>query len=135
RVPFPFIVLGAALLGMAGGKWLPEKFAVGGGHGGGDKSWGAAVIDDDTRLPPTRFNTAHLVKLLGAALALWAGAMWALPAGTLTDIGAFFTKAALVTFGGAYAVLPYVYQGGVDTYGWLSGAQMIDGLALGESTP
>jgi chromate transporter len=47
----------------------------------------------------------------------------------------FFTKAALVTFGGAYAVLPYVYQGAVDTYGWLSGTQMIDGLALGESTP
>ena len=47
----------------------------------------------------------------------------------------FFTKAALVTFGGAYAVLPYVYQGGVESYGWLTGTQMIDGLALGETTP
>jgi chromate transporter len=54
---------------------------------------------------------------------------------TLTQIGWFFTKAALVTFGGAYAVLPYVYQGGVETYGWLTGPQMIDGLALGETTP
>ncbi|HHJ36707.1 MAG TPA: chromate transporter, partial [Gammaproteobacteria bacterium] len=55
--------------------------------------------------------------------------------GTLTQMGLFFTKAALVTFGGAYAVLPYVYQGGVEHYGWLSGTQMIDGLALGETTP
>jgi chromate transporter len=55
--------------------------------------------------------------------------------GTLTQMGWFFTKAALVTFGGAYAVLPYVYQGGVEHYGWLNGPQMIDGLALGETTP
>ncbi|MDH3561445.1 MAG: chromate transporter, partial [Gammaproteobacteria bacterium] len=55
--------------------------------------------------------------------------------GTLTQMGWFFTKAALVTFGGAYAVLPYVYQGGVEHYAWLSGTQMIDGLALGETTP
>jgi chromate transporter len=55
--------------------------------------------------------------------------------GTLTQMGWFFTKAALVTFGGAYAVLPYVYQGGVEHYQWLSGGQMIDGLALGETTP
>ncbi|MGB5472882.1 MAG: chromate transporter, partial [Gammaproteobacteria bacterium] len=55
--------------------------------------------------------------------------------GPLTRMGWFFTKAALVTFGGAYAVLPYVYQGGVEQYGWLSGTQMIDGLALGETTP
>ena len=55
--------------------------------------------------------------------------------GTLTQMGWFFTKAALMTFGGAYAVLPYVYQGGVEHYAWLSAAQMIDGLALGETTP
>ena len=55
--------------------------------------------------------------------------------GPLTQMGWFFTKAALVTFGGAYAVLPYVYQGGVETHGWLTGQQMIDGLALGETTP
>ena len=55
--------------------------------------------------------------------------------GTLTQMSWFFTKAALVTFGGAYAVLPYVYQGGVEHYQWLSGTQMIDGLALGETTP
>jgi chromate transporter len=55
--------------------------------------------------------------------------------GTLPQMGWFFTKAALVTFGGAYAVLPYVYQGGVEQFAWLTGAQMIDGLALGETTP
>jgi chromate transporter len=55
--------------------------------------------------------------------------------GVLTQMSWFFTKAALVTFGGAYAVLPYVYQGGVEQYGWLTGTQMIDGLALGETTP
>jgi chromate transporter len=71
---------------------------------------------------------------------LWLSALTALYAvqgwdGTLTQMGWFFTKAALVTFGGAYAVLPYVYQGGVEQYGWLTGTQMIDGLALGETTP
>jgi chromate transporter len=55
--------------------------------------------------------------------------------GTLTQMGWFFTKAALLTFGGAYAVLPYVYQGAVEHYQWLTAAQMIDGLALGETTP
>jgi chromate transporter len=54
---------------------------------------------------------------------------------TLTQMGWFFTKAALLTFGGAYAVLPYVYQGAVVHYGWLTPTQMIDGLALGETTP
>lgn len=63
---------------------------------------------------------------------LWLGFGWQ---GTLTQMGWFFTKAAFVTFGGAYAVLPYVYQGGVETYGGLTGTQMIDGLALGETTP
>src|SRR5436305_500739 len=76
----------------------------------------------------------------GAFMLLWAAAMAALVAqsgvdGTLAPMGWFFTKAALVTFGGAYAVLPYVYQGAVETYGWLAPTQMIDGLALGETTP
>jgi chromate transporter len=64
------------------------------------------------------------------ALVVWQG--WD---GTLAQMGWFFTKAALLTFGGAYAVLPYVYQGAVEHFAWLSGTQMIDGLALGETTP
>lgn len=75
-----------------------------------------------------------------SGMTVWGAAMLMLSnaygwEGTLTQMGWFFTKAALVTFGGAYAVLPYVYQGGVEQYAWLSGTQMIDGLALGETTP
>ncbi|MGL1834362.1 chromate efflux transporter [Rhodocyclaceae bacterium SMB388] len=136
RVPFPLIVLGAATLGLIGGRLIPAKFQLGGGHGSDGKRYGPAVIDDDTpALPHTRYRSTHLVKLLAGGLALWLVGILLLPAGILTDMGIFFTKAALLTFGGAYAVLPYVYQGGVDTYGWLTGTQMIDGLALGESTP
>jgi chromate transporter len=135
-VPFPYIVLAAGLLGALGGKLMPDKFKVGGGHGASDKQYGPALIDDDMPpIPHTRFRWPYLVTLLAVSLAIWGAAMWLLPAGTLNDMGEFFTKAALVTFGGAYAVLPYVYQGGVETYGWLTGTQMIDGLALGETTP
>ena len=78
--------------------------------------------------------------MLGIGSALWLVAMAGLvathgTAGTLTQMGWFFTKAAMLTFGGAYAVLPYVYQGAVEQHQWLSGPQMIDGLALGETTP
>lgn len=135
EVHFPFIVIGAALLGALGGKLMPEQFRISGNHGAAGKAYGPAVIDDTTRLPHTRHSNLHVAKLLLIGLAMWVGMLWLLPSGTLTDMGHFFTKAALVTFGGAYAVLPYVYQGGVDTFGWLTGTQMIDGLALGESTP
>ncbi len=135
-VPFPWIVVTAAVLGFLGGRLLPEAFAIGGGHGAGGQRWGPALIDDDTPPPPhARHSHLHLARLLLAGLAIWAIAMALLPPGTLSDMAAFFTRAALVTFGGAYAVLPYVYQGGVDGYGWLTGPQMIDGLALGETTP
>ncbi|HRP26730.1 chromate efflux transporter, partial [Thauera sp.] len=135
-VPFPYIVLVAGILGYIGGRVMPDKFRVGGGHGASDKDYGPALIDDDT--PPmahTRFRWSYLLTLLIASLALWVGAMAMLADPVLRDMGEFFTKAALLTFGGAYAVLPYVYQGGVETYGWLTGTQMIDGLALGETTP
>lgn len=134
--PFPYIVLTAGVLGFIGGKLMPGKFRMGGGHGAADKGHGPALIDDDTPvMPHTRFRWSYLTVLLTVALALWAGAMAVLDHPVLRDMGEFFTKAALLTFGGAYAVLPYVYQGGVETYGWLTGTQMIDGLALGETTP
>jgi len=139
-VPFPAIVLTAALLGYLGGRFAPEKFRTG-GHGAADKSYGAAIIDDDTPPPAwARFSWGRLIGYSAAGLALWGGAMALLAAqggwqGTFTQMGWFFSKAALLTFGGAYAVLPYVYQGGVEHYGWLTGLQMIDGLALGETTP
>lgn len=141
NLPFPLIVLGAALMGYLGGRFAPEKFSIGGGHGAAKQSYGPALIDDDTPTPEHgRFRWPRLLLLLLIGAALWLLPMGVLCAlfgwdGTLTQMGWFFTKAALLTFGGAYAVLPYVYQGAVGHYGWLSPTQMIDGLALGETTP
>ena len=141
NVPFPFIVLGAGVVGALGGRFAPQRFAIGGGHAAAKDGFGPAVIDDDTPTPPHaqhRWGRFARVALIG--LLLWALTMGALVAihgwhGTLTQMGWFFTKAALLTFGGAYAVLPYVYQGAVEQHHWLGAAQMIDGLALGETTP
>ncbi|MGE0350075.1 chromate efflux transporter [Hydrogenophaga sp.] len=141
NTPFPAIVLAAALIGHFGARRWPQVFALGGGHGTAVADHGPALIDDETPTPVhARFSKRHLVKVLAAGLGLWLLAMALLlwtqgVQGTLTQMGWFFSKAALLTFGGAYAVLPYVYQGAVDTHQWLSGAQMIDGLALGETTP
>ncbi|RYU61328.1 chromate efflux transporter [Methylolobus aquaticus] len=139
--PFPLIVLAAALLGAVGGKVAPKKFALGGGHGAAKASYGPALIDDNTPTPAhARFTWWRLTRVVTIGLALWGGAIGFLCArygwhGALTQMGWFFTKAALLTFGGAYAVLPYVYQGAVEHYHWLTPTQMIDGLALGETTP
>jgi chromate transporter len=139
--PFPAIVLAAGLIGHFGARRWPQVFALGGGHGSAKQGYGPALIDDDTPTPAhARFSRRHLAQVLGVGLGLWALAMAVLVAvqglqGTLTQMGWFFTKAALLTFGGAYAVLPYVYQGAVEHHQWLSGPQMIDGLALGETTP
>jgi len=140
-VPFPYIVLGAGFIGYLGGRLAPDKFAVGGGHGAAQKDYGAALIDDTTPTPAhARFTWGHLILVCAVSVALWFGVIAALYAfygwdATLTQMGWFFTKAAFLTFGGAYAVLPYVYQGAVEHYGWLTATQMIDGLALGETTP
>ena len=134
-LPFPAIVLAAAAAGALGGRLAPDKFRAGGGHGAAGKGYGPALIDDDTPPPPhAAFRWGRLALYAATGLVLWGAAMLAV-AGTLRAMGGFFTKAALLTFGGAYAVLPYVYQGAVEHYGWLTGPQMIDGLALGETTP
>ena len=141
QLPFPAIVVGAALVGYVGGRVAPGKFATGGGHGQVTASYGPALIDDATPTPAhARFAWSR-----AARVAIVGGLLWLLPMGllvaacgwdhTLTQMAWFFTKAALLTFGGAYAVLPYVYQGAVGHYGWLTPTQMIDGLALGETTP
>ena len=141
QLPFPLIVAAAALIGHLGGKFAPAVFSPGGGHGAAQKHFGAALIDDDTPTPAhARFSRGRLARVAGIGLALWVAAMALLIAvqgldGSLTQMGWFFTKAALLTFGGAYAVLPYVFQGAVEQHQWLSAAQMIDGLALGETTP
>lgn len=140
-VPFPYIVLMAGIIGYAGSHFAPEQFRAGGHHSESGKSYGPALIDDDTPVPEhAKFKWIRLISIAVIGLAIWSIAMVMLSVtygweGTLTQMGWFFTKAALVTFGGAYAVLPYVYQGGVENFAWLSGTQMIDGLALGETTP
>lgn len=141
NVPFPIIVAVAALVGYIGGRVAPEKFKTGGGHGKADKSYGAALIDDHTPTPEhALFRWSRLAQIIVIGALLWVVPMGLLTAyfgwdHTLTQMGWFFTKAALLTFGGAYAVLPYVYQGAVGHYQWLTPTQMIDGLALGETTP
>ncbi|HEX7465566.1 MAG TPA: chromate transporter, partial [Usitatibacter sp.] len=137
--PFPLVILVAAILGAAGGRIAPRLFALS-KHGAGPATH-ASIIDDDTPTPAhARFSAAKLAAIVAAFLALWAAALGALALAlgwqdALTQMGWFFTKAALLTFGGAYAVLPYVLQGAVEHYGWLTAPQMIDGLALGETTP
>jgi chromate transporter len=141
NIPFPLIVLSAAILGYAMSKHQPELFSQNTAHQNSKKDYGAAVIDDDTPTPAHAvFRWMQLFKIL-----LIAAVLWCVPIGLLTfslgwqhsytQMAWFFTKAALLTFGGAYAVLPYVYQGAVNHYAWLSPTQMIDGLALGETTP
>ena len=141
NLSFPIIVLIAATIGYWGGKRYPEYFQHS-SHGNKKlEHYGAAIIDDNT---PTPAHAQFRVQktLLHSVVAL---CCWLIPIGMLglafgwktlyPNIAWFFTKAAFLTFGGAYAVLPYVYQGAVDHFHWLSANQMIDGLALGETTP
>ncbi|HVY06537.1 MAG TPA: chromate efflux transporter [Burkholderiales bacterium] len=140
QVPFPWIVLAAGIVGIAGGYARPAFFVTG-GHQGAKARYGPALIDDDTPAPVhARFNWSKLVLVVAAFGAAWTAGLVAVAAiaggdGILAKMAWFFTKAALLTFGGAYAVLPYVFQGAVEHHGWLTATQMIDGLALGETTP
>ncbi|MCW8934868.1 MAG: chromate efflux transporter [Gammaproteobacteria bacterium] len=141
NIAFPYIVLMAGFIAFAGSKYAPDKFTAGGHSGIGKESYGVAIIDDDTPAPAhAKFKWLRFIIFSCIGLFIWAAVMLWLAnvygwQGPLTQMGWFFTKAALVTFGGAYAVLPYVYQGGVEHYEWLTATQMIDGLALGETTP
>lgn len=132
----------AGIIGYLGSRFAPDYFKAGGRHQAGSKNrYGPALIDDDTPVPEhARFKWSRLVAITLIGLLIWSTVIALLATeygwqGVLTQMSWFFTKAALVTFGGAYAVLPYVYQGGVEQYAWLSATQMIDGLALGETTP
>lgn len=141
RLPFPLIVFGAAVLGVIGGYLLPGQFHGKGGAHGSAVRHGPALIDDHTPTPAhARFTWTRLLvtSALGLALGLLAWSALAMLGGReqpLAQMGVFFSKAALLTFGGAYAVLPYLVQGAVEHYHWISSAQMMDGLALGETTP
>ena len=142
NLPFPLILLVAAVCGALLGRYVTHSVQSGAGHASGAViEHLPALIDDHTPAPAhARFKLSRLLLVLGAGAVLWLLPMWALwlafgDDNTLLSMGWFFSKAALMTFGGAYAVLPYVYQGAVETFQWLTPQQMIDGLALGESTP
>ncbi|CAN5911522.1 chromate efflux transporter [soil metagenome] len=132
KVPFVFVILGAAILGWIGHKIAPKKFTIASGHG---------TSETETIIPesqPAGWKRAVVTVMV-------VGLIWWLPlllVGLLMgwhsvwfQQGLFFSKSALVTFGGAYAVLPYVAQQAVDHYGWLSTPQMMSGLGLAETTP
>ena len=140
HVPFPLIILGAAVAGALGGRYAPGRFALPGRTLAAARHR-PALIDDDTPTPPhARFSRPRFSRHLAAGLLLWGASLGALlfmlgAEHALPRMAWFFTGAALLTFGGAYAVLPYVVQAAVVDYGWLSASQVMDGLALGETTP
>ncbi len=139
HVPFPVIVFGAALMGFVGARFWREKFVMAQGHG--TKGTAASVIDDGSETPAhARPSLARSLRVTLVSLLLWftplvALAIWLGTEHTLFREGIFFSKAAMVTFGGAYAVLPYVSQQAVENYQWLTAPQMLDGLGLAETTP
>jgi chromate transporter len=139
--PFPLIVIAAALLGLLGSRFAPLQFQAAAAHSHMAAARGPALVDDDTPTPAhARFSRTRFVACLAIGLGLWMAGMALLVIhtgvdGVLSQLGWFFSKAAILTFGGAYAVLPYVHQAAVEHFGWLSAGQMLDGLALGESTP
>jgi chromate transporter len=140
-VPFPAIILGAGLAGFLGGRTGLGAFATGGGHGGGAIKGGSgdSLLGDD--LPEHARPTARRAMRVAAIwLLLWlvpvAAVLLATGAGsTFSQIAIFFSKMAMVTFGGAYAVLAYVAQQAVEHYGWLRPGEMLDGLGMAETTP
>src|SRR5438128_5389590 len=138
HVPFPVIILSAGAIGLIGGRFWREKFDVVGSHGDAVET---AVLGDALESPEhTRPSWVRAIKVTGIWLVLWSAptvavGLWKGWQGTLFHEGLFFSKAAVVTFGGAYAVLPYVAQQALFHYGWLKPGQMMDGLGLAETTP
>ena len=140
--PFPLIVLAAGIVGYLGGRAGLSAFRVGGSHGAGS---GTALSDADSALGEG--VPAHAKPNIGWSLRVSAVflALWLVPAimlvaalgwdNVFSRIALFFSQMAVVTFGGAYAVLAYVAQQAVETYGWLRPSEMLDGLGMAETTP
>ncbi|MCA0302750.1 MAG: chromate efflux transporter, partial [Proteobacteria bacterium] len=141
-VPFPLIIVLAGLLGWVGGRLDWPAFRAGGGHG---TAAGAALAEADSRLGEetpehARANLRWALSIAAVFLALWLVPVALLyvglgPRNVFTDIAVFFSKMAVVTFGGAYAVLAYVAQQAVENYQWVTAGEMLDGLGMAESTP
>jgi chromate transporter len=135
-VPFPIVVAGTAIFGLVGGIVRPSSFEVGVGRELEERAAASVAGSIDTPAPTWRRNLVLVIVGVAAWLVpIAAIAWWRADAGTLADMGWFFSKAALVTFGGAYAVLAYVDQAAVGVFGWLRPGQMAVGLGLAESTP
>jgi chromate transporter len=135
-VPFPIVIASAALIGLVGGRIRPSLFQVGAGKELEERA--TASVAGSLDLPDPTWRRTFLVLAVGLAawwLPIIGIAWWRHDTGTLADMGFFFSKAALVTFGGAYAVLAYVDQAAVGVFGWLRPGQMAVGLGLAESTP
>jgi chromate transporter len=140
NVPFPLIVLTGGIIGLVGGAFFPNEFRIPLGHGGKSGQQEESVISDTGALAHTQTTLARTALVAVCCLAIWFTPMlltglWLGTDHTLFRESTFFTKAAVVTFGGAYAVLPYVAQQAVETHGWLNAAQMMDWLGLAETTP
>jgi chromate transporter len=143
KIPFPLIVLGAGLLGWIGHRIAPAAFPAAGGHGNGAKPDTQGLIDsliESGGLTHTRSSTSRALRTLALWLTLWLGPILVLRLATggdslWTSLGEFFSVMAVVTFGGAYAVLAYVAQAAVDSFHWLLPHEMVDGLGLAETTP
>ena len=141
-VPFPIIILAAGILGFFGGHFGYAAFQTGNGH---NKIGNRQVADADTALGEdmpahTRPTTGWSLKIAAVFLVLWLGPVLTLlltlgTGNVFSQIAVFFSKMAVVTFGGAYAVLAYVAQEAVETYGWLKPGEMLDGLGMAETTP
>jgi chromate transporter len=139
-VPCPLIVLSAGVIGFAGGRLWPEWFQVIKGHEVGEEEGGETAVMTDSMAAHTQPTLRRALKVLFICLALWWGpllvlALWRGPDDVFTTIGVFFSKTAVVTFGGAYAALAYTAQEAVSTYGWLMPGEMLDGLGMAETTP
>src|SRR5207237_8556510 len=140
-VPFPLIVLAAAIVGFIGARAGSSAFQVGGDHGAGGKG----VADAESLLGEELPEHAHpTIERALRVSAIWLS-LWLIPViavvaalgadNPFSEIGGFFSKMAVVTFGGAYAVLAYMAQQAVETYGWLKPGEMLDGLGMAETTP
>lgn len=140
--PFPLIILAAGVIGYLGGRSGIAQFKGGGGHGAGG---GEVIHDRDTALGEAlpdhaRPNLGWSLRISALLLFLWLAPVAALfivlgPDDVFSRIAGFFSQMAVVTFGGAYAVLAYVAQEAVDTFGWLRPGEMLDGLGMAETTP
>jgi len=141
-IPFPVIILGAGLIGLAGAASGAEVFKIDAGHrsGGGNQAAAADSVLGEELPAHARPNLARALSVAALWLSLWLVPVIALTAtlgadNVFSQIAVFFSKMAVVTFGGAYAVLAYVAQQAVEHYGWLKPGEMLDGLGMAETTP